>query len=512
MAQNINRRDFLKLMGLGSISWAVPQFLFRAADQLQDTNRPNVLIVVFDTLSAYHISLHGYQRQTMPNLARLAEKATVFHNHYANGNFTTTGTASLLTGTLPWTHRALDHNDTVADTFVDKNIFGAFNHYHRMAYSHNLLVNTQLKQFLASIDNYTPQGNLFLEDDAFLHTVFRNDEDIATVSWNRIIKQKDDGSSYSLLLPGVYEALKKGRADEIEKDFPRGLPNVNQDSYFILEDGIDWLYNLMLTTPQPFLGYYHFLPPHFPYNTRIDFYNCFANDDYKAVEKPENIFSTKRAKEADLAAWRTWYDEFILYVDAEFARLYDYMKQSGLLENTWLVFTSDHGELFERGISGHLTPVLYEPVVRIPLLIFEPGQESRLDVTTSTSAIDLLPTLTHVTGGEFPAWAEGDILPPYNPNSQSESRDVFALQSKGTQKDEPILRATAMLVRENYKLIKYWGYKQIEDEIIELYDLENDPEELDNLYPREKEKANELLEALQIKLDEVERIRLDAST
>jgi len=509
MVQSINRREFLKMMGLASMSWAAPKFLFRAAGQLQDTSRPNVLIIVFDTLSAYHISLHGYQRQTMPNLSRLAEKATVFHNHYANGNFTTTGTASLLTGTLPWTHRALNHNDTVADAFVDQNIFGAFKNHHRMAYSHNLLVNTQLKQFFASIDYYTPQGNLFLDDDAFLHSVFKNDEDIASVSWNRIIKQKDDGSSYSLLLPSVYNALKKGRTSDLAKDFPRGLPNVNQDSYFVLEDGIDDIYNLMLTAPQPFLGYYHFLPPHFPYNTRIDFFNQFANDGHKPVDKPESIFSTKRAKEADIDAWRTWYDEFILYVDAEFARLYNQMEEQGLLENTWLVFTSDHGELFERGISGHLTPVLYEPVVRVPLLIFEPGQKSRVDITTPTSAIDLLPTLTHVTGGEMPAWAEGDILPPYISKSQSEPRDIYALQAKGTRKHEPILRATAMLVRKNYKLTRFGGYEESEDEIVELYDLENDPQELENLYPEEQEKANELLDALKIKLDEVERKRIE---
>lgn len=511
MAPNINRRDFLKLMGLGSASWAAPQFLFRLADQPQRKDQPNILILVFDTLSAYHLSLHGYQRQTMPNLTRLAEKATIFHNHYANGNFTTTGTASLLTGTLPWTHRALNHNDTVADAFVNQNIFKAFDHYHRMAYSHNLLVNTQLKQFFGSIDHYTPQGHLFLDDDAFLHTIFNNDEDIASVSWNRIIKQKDDGNSYSLLLPSVYNSLKKGRVGDLAKDFPRGLPNVNQDSYFVLEDGIDWLYNLMFTAPQPFFGYYHFLPPHFPYNTRTEFYNQFLNDGYKAVEKPESIFSTKRAKEADIDAWRTWYDEFILYVDAEFARLYTLMEQQGMLENTWLVFTSDHGELFERGISGHLTPVLYEPVVRVPLLIFQPGQNSRLDVNIPTSSIDLLPTLACVTGGEIPAWAEGDILPPYDPEPAIESRDIYALQSKGTRKHEPILRATAMLVRENYKLTRFWGYEESKDDVIELYDLENDPQELVNLYPKEQEKANELLSALISKLDEVERKRLETS-
>ena len=497
------------MAGLGACGLVAPQFFFRAAEASSDGDRPNVLIVVFDAFSAYHISLYGYQRETTPNLARLAEKAVVFHNHYANGNFTTPGTASLLTGTLPWTHRALNHNDTVAKAFVSQNLFRAFEGYHRLAYSHNLLVNTQLRQFLIDIDDYTQQGQLFLADDSFLRVLFRNDDDIASVAWNRIIKQQEDGTSYSLMLPGVYDTLKSQRSEQIIEDFPRGLPNVNEDDVFILEQGIDWLYQSLVKAPQPFLAYYHFLPPHFPYKTRNEFYNRFANDNYQAVEKPENLFALNRSKDAKLHTWRTWYDEFILYVDAEFARLYDYLDQNGLLENTWVVLTSDHGELFERGISGHLTQVLYQPVVRVPLLIFEPGRTSRLDVTTPTSAIDLLPTLTNVTGGESPPWAEGEILPPYAPTSLGEHRDVFALQSKSTGKTEPLLQATAMIVRENYKLTRFWGYDQLDNDLIELYDVENDPEELDNLVLKNQTKTAELLAVLQAKLDQVEQQRLD---
>jgi len=505
----LNRRDFLKLAGLGACGLAAPQFFFRAAEASPEGNRPNVLIVVFDAFSAYHISLYGYQRETTPNLARLADKAVVFHNHYANGNFTTPGTASLLTGTLPWTHRALNHNDTVAPAFVSQNLFRAFEGYHRLAYSHNLLVNTQLRQFLIDIDDYTQQGQLFLADDSFLRLLFKNDDDIASVAWNRIIKQREDGTSYSLMLPGVYETLKSRRSEQIKGDFPRGLPNVNEDDVFVLEQGIDWLFQSLVKAPPPFLAYYHFLPPHFPYKTRSEFYNRFANDGYKAVEKPENLFALNRSKDSKLDTWRTWYDEFILYVDAEFARLYENLAQNGLLENTWVVLTSDHGELFERGISGHLTQVLYQPVVRTPLLIFEPGRTSRLDVTIPTSAIDLLPTLTHVTGGELPPWAEGGIMHPYAPASQGGPRDIFALQSKSTGKTEPILQATAMIVRENYKLTRFWGYDQLDEDLIELYDVENDPEELDNLVAKSSTIKAELLSALQTKLDQVEKQRLE---
>jgi len=92
-----NRRDFLKLAGVLSLSAVTPSFMkgMRAARQAQ-SGKQNVLVVVFDAFSAYHLSLHGYQRETMPNLARLVERAVVYHNHYAGGSFTTPGTASLL--------------------------------------------------------------------------------------------------------------------------------------------------------------------------------------------------------------------------------------------------------------------------------------------------------------------------------------------------------------------------------------------------------------------------------
>ena len=70
-------------------------------DQQPDSNHPNVLIVVFDAWSALNCSLYGYPRDTTPNIKRLAEKGTVYHNHYAAGTWTIPGTSSLLTGALP---------------------------------------------------------------------------------------------------------------------------------------------------------------------------------------------------------------------------------------------------------------------------------------------------------------------------------------------------------------------------------------------------------------------------
>src|SRR5512144_1796135 len=100
----VNRRDFLKLAGMLPVSLAAPRWTRR----LPEVGAPgNVIVVVFDAWTAFNVSLYGYPRQTMPNLERLAQRAIVYHDHYAGGNFTTPGTASLLTGTYPWSHRAI---------------------------------------------------------------------------------------------------------------------------------------------------------------------------------------------------------------------------------------------------------------------------------------------------------------------------------------------------------------------------------------------------------------------
>ena len=508
----ITRRDFLKYAGLLPLSLALPshlagpsvppQWIPGGAINSAKNSPPNVLVVVFDAWSASNLSLYGYPRKTTPNIEKLAEKAIVYHNHYAGGNFTTPGTASLLTGALPWTHRALKIDARVSKAFTQKNLFHAFNTYHRFAYSHNPLVNTLLEQFFSDIDSFIPWETLYLGSDSLVTSLFKFDADAASVGWNRILKQQD-GYSYSLFLSQLYRFIKNLRAQtrkELAKDFPLGLPNNDEIIFFTLEQGIDWLLKQTAAAPQPFAGYVHFFPPHDPYCPRVDVCDRFFKDGYRAEPKPLSLFKEDRTQDT-LDYERRIYDEYILYVDAEFARLYQALAEQGILENTWLVLTSDHGELFERGILRHTTPVLYQPVTHIPLLIFPPGQTSRVDVHDKTSVIDLLPTLMHVTGQEIPDWTEGVVLPPFATASAQNERDIFAFHGdvNGAGKFN---RATSMLVRGSHKLVYYFGYNELGQNgpMIELFNLAEDPEELNNLYPAQKSLAEEMLATVKEKL------------
>jgi len=501
MRDQITRRDFLKLIGTLPLNIAAPRILNSLSFQQK---QKNIIVIVFDAFSAYNISLYGYARETMPNLARWIDRAVVYHSHYSNGNFTTPGTASLLTGTIPWTHRAFDLYGIVEDAYIEKNIFSAFPNHYRLAYTHNPVASALLEQLSAEMDEHIPLGNLLLTNDDFITGLFAKDESTATVSWTRAMKNKDEGFSYSLFLARILQALREKSVLDLRSQFPGGIPDISGNNYFLLEDAVTWLGDTLRNLTQPFMGYFHFMPPHGPYNTHKDFFGQFKGDGYWPVNKPLDLFSKKQEDSSEtLLRKRTNYDEFILYVDREFSRLMDSMENNGLLENTWVVLTSDHGELFERGIAGHLTPVLYEPVIRVPLIIFEPGRKTRQDVYSNTSSVDILPTLLHVTGQKEAAWSEGALLPPFS-KSTSPDRNVYVVQARKNAKYGPLTEATLALIKEQYKLMYFIGYEELEGEDrIELYDLDNDPEELNDLSSSKREITTEMLNEIKQKLAEV---------
>ncbi|MCC6955255.1 MAG: sulfatase-like hydrolase/transferase, partial [Anaerolineales bacterium] len=152
----ITRRDFLKLLGATGFFTLGHSLVGSVTGS---TNRPtsahpNVLILLFDALSAVDMSFYGYPRPTTPNFERFTQKATVFHRHYATGSFTTPGTASLLTGVLPWTHRAINLQGTTSPQFQDNNLFSLIpTEYQTFAYTHNSLAQILLDQFRGSIDD-----------------------------------------------------------------------------------------------------------------------------------------------------------------------------------------------------------------------------------------------------------------------------------------------------------------------------------------------------------------------
>ncbi len=160
-------------------------------------------------------------------------------------------------------------------------------------------------------------------------------------------------------------------------------------------------------------------------------------------------------------------------MDANFGQLYLHLQKTGVLDNSYLIVTSDHGQLFERGVHGHVTPLLYDPVIHIPLIVSAPGQSTRRDVYSPTSCVDILPTLLKITGSPLPDWLEGNLLPGFEDEVVSEP-PVFAMEAKQNSSFKPLTRATFAMMKGDYKLIWYLGYPGYDD-VYELYNLTTDP-------------------------------------
>ncbi len=488
----ISRRSFLKMVGGAAPAIFFPQVASFAEKALLQSaaSKPNVIILLFDAMSARNLSVYGYPRPTSPNLERFAERANVYHSHVASGNFTIPATSSLLTGTYPWTHRAVNHRGMVHQEMVDKNIFRAVGtEYQRLAFPQNVWADLIVSQFAKDIDTLLPSSQYgsvnYLKGEKL-----PNDTNMAIRSLDDFVFK--DHELASLFLGPLLSAMYFRDAARLSKEgYPRGVPNnENYPLYFKLEDLFDGLATLVPGLQSTF-AYIHLYPPHAPYRAASRFDRRFL-DNYHPEPKPVHRFSS-HSSNSRLETARRFYDEYVASIDWEIGNLFDTFEKEGVFENSYVIVTADHGEMFERGEVAHTTPLLYAPVTNIPLLISAPGQKIRRDVYAPTNAVDLLPTAAHLTGNPIPEWSEGVLLPGLG-GVEDFQRSTFSVEAKKVSSFGPLSTATVSMYKGTHKLIYYTGYEAADS--FELYDLESDAEELEDLYPAQPAIAKSLSEEL----------------
>ncbi len=502
----ISRRDFLKTSAalVASAAFSGTSRILSSAHS-GNAGKPNILIFVFDAMSARHLSLYGYARKTTPNLEKFAEHASVYHKHYSAGNFTTTGTASMLTGMYPWTHRAFTYRGMIDRTLTDRNLFTLVgNEYTRAAFTQNFWADILLSQFEKDLDYHLPcdaysqsDYSLFQPADltgdrATAYYVFQDFLNLRTAE-----KHPYPGS----LFVGSAEFLKALTydSDHISVDYPRGLPTEYDFSYenASVFAGVSRLAQSMMPQSSPCLGYFHFWSPHGPYRVPKDFIGIFK-DDLKWHSKPHHPLAGDDFSQELMQENHLEYDEAIAEVDAEFGRVMADFERAGVLQNSYVIVTSDHGDLFERGEIGHASALMYAPVTHIPLLISAPRQQTRSEFHALTSNLDLLPTLLRIAGKEIPDWIEGKLLPGFG-GTEDASRSIFPMVAKDNAAFRPIKHGTFTLIKDAHELFFFTGYPDHQD-AFELYNLQEDPDELHDLFRSDITTASrmkdELLEAI----------------
>jgi hypothetical protein len=494
----ITRRDFLKLSTLLPLAW----FARPLADLSSPTSSgkmPHVIIMVYDAWSADDVSLYGYPRHTMPNLERFAKRANVYHKHNSAGTFTITGTASLLTGLYPWSHRALDLGSGIITKHIPHQVFAALQPTHStVGYAQNHLADRFICQAIDFVEQHVPSGSFNLQR-RFIYDlpIFEKDGEVAMSSFEDNIIKDGKGYDASLFLGPLFRTFmlhERLKVSGVVSNYPNGLPDCGE--LFLFEDVVDGAIQTLKSLDQPSLVYMHFFPPHGPYRFTSRFMKEFETG-WKPKVKP--IHPLAPGKKGDGSIRRRFYDEAIASWDDETGRLYDYMEETGLLDNSYVVITADHGEIFERGEFGHDTPLIFDPLMHVPLVISSPGQNQRKDIKVNTSAVDVLPTLAHLTGNPIPDWVEGQLLPGLGGQEMAD-RSVYTMDAKRNPAPARWKQFSLSMSKGHYRLTyyKYSSYKQYE-----FYDLADDPEELNDLYPSKPTAALQMQAEMMDKLAEM---------
>ncbi len=212
---------------------------------------------------------------------------------------------------------------------------------------------------------------------------------------------------------------------------------------------------------------------------------------WMAAYKPKNEkFIAQNLKGKELVEWKYQrylkdYLRCIKTIDDEVGRLIAYLEKEGLMDNTVIVYTSDQG--FYMGEHGWFDKrFMYEESFRTPLIIRYPGMIKAGSVCDAlVQNLDYAPTYLTLAGIEKPEFMEGNsLIPLFSGSTPSDWREYLYYHYYDYPAVHQVRRHDG--VRDNrYKLIHFYGEGHHNDAAIncnELYDLQNDPNEVNNLY------------------------------
>ncbi len=188
----------------------------------------------------------------------------------------------------------------------------------------------------------------------------------------------------------------------------------------------------------------------------------------RVIGTPPQDYS--RLTTADWQAAKAIYYGMISLLDVQVGRLLQSLADTGLAENTVVVFLSDHGEYMgDHGLCGK--GFHYDSVIRTPMLIRGPGVQAGLRLDSLASTVDLAPTLLALAGVVAPEAMQGISMAPALAGQGPLPRDAALTEND----DDFVPMRMRTLTTEEWKLTWYCG-----EEEGELYDRHGDPDELTN--------------------------------
>ncbi len=440
------------------------------------TELPNIVLISVDTLRADHLGCYGYAHDTSPFLDSLATEGIVFENAFAQSSWTLASHMSLFTGRYP----------------------------------HNHGVETPELSLSASIPTLTEELKA-----AGYHTY-------GFVTWAFLDEKYGFGRGFDLyrqFIPppdkrDVQHAEHVTRADvavdSILEGFGQGLAS-------------------------PYFLFVHLFDPHLDYAPPIEDARRFdptAAEDLTvgkhttlqpyilAVQNEPQRIPTSMLKQVTAL-----YDGEIRFTDRQLKRLFDGLESRGMMDDTLVVFTSDHGEeLDDHGsMEGHGW-TLYDEILHVPLIVKLPDSKAASHtnqrIAPLAESIDIAPTILQLAGLAIPESFDGKSLLPYlDPTSSPDETRSFSSSQRFLSRWS-LRTDTHKLIHSRRKTARL----PYVPPLYEFYDLEADPGETTNLFENQPPEARRLrayldawmqtqrknVDPVPLQLDQEQRARLRA--
>ena len=426
---------------------------------------PNVLLIVLDTVRASCLSLHGHHRPTSPNLERLARKGVVFTEARSTAPWTSPAHASMMTGR--WPHELsvgpVSPLDATFPTLAE--VLGRAG-YATAGFVGNIYYCNDLYGFDRGFARY---------EDAYENRTVS----LVETLWSSGLGRR------------VIQAL--GYPMQLED----GVALVRKTAGMLNRDALGWL--AAQPAGRPFFAFLNYYDAHRPYVLPEAPEHRFGLaalpiDKQLEIEKRFQDLTAGTPTSADLSPeWiasdatelcHDSYDSCIAYLDRQVGLLLDEIDRRGLLENTLVIVTSDHGEqLGERGLITHGASV-YRQEVHVPLLVIPPSRSSTNQVVKEPVSLREIPaTVAEWTNlgprnpfpgrslTRFPGDDKERLPEPSAVLSELEHNIAFP---ENLPIPPPFGPASSLVSRDRV-------YIRRDDGNEELYDLQNDPQESVNL-------------------------------
>jgi choline-sulfatase len=419
--------------------------------------KPNILFVMADQLAAQFLAPYGHNLVQTPNLSRLANEGVVFENCYSTSPLCAPARATIMNGLLPSRTGVFDNAAEFPSAIP------TWAHYLRIA---------GYQTCLSGKMHFVGPDQLHGLEERLTTDIYPADFGW-TPDWS--LKQERIDWWYhnmtSVLQPGIAEI-----SNQLEFD---------DDVCF---QATRKLYDYARFSPdKPFALMASFTHPHDPYAARKKFWDLYKDEDIELPSVPKMMRSELDAHSqrlydvsamddytvthADIRAARHGYFANISYVDDLLGQLINTLDATGQLDNTTIIFTSDHGDfLGERGLWYKMS--FLEPAAHVPLIIWNPRSYQPRRVKEPVSLADIMPTIAAIGSTTSLARAvDGRSLKPL---LEGAIEDPGAT-TWGEYLAEGAIAPLYMLRRGPWKFI----HSPVDPD--QLFNLADDPDELNNL-------------------------------